>query len=207
MQGGTTGYEKDLEALVRKLEALPFEALHREVLPLLSPPPALILDIGAGSGRDAAAFVTLGYAVVAVEPAAGLRQRAQDLHPSPRITWVDDSLPDLASLHAQSFDVVMLTAVWMHLDPDERGRGMQRIAALLKPGGLTCLTLRHGPVPAERRMFEVSGGDTMRLAAAAGLAPVVHLENQVAVSGNPGVTWTRLAFRKPQHLDARGSST
>jgi SAM-dependent methyltransferase len=196
MQGGTTGYEKDLETLVRKLEALPFEALHREVLPLLPPPPALILDVGAGSGRDAAAFATLGYAVVAVEPAAGLRQRAQDLHPSPRITWVDDSLPGLTSLHARSFDIVMLTAVWMHLDPDERGRGMQRIAALLKPGGLTCLTLRHGPVPAERRMFEVSGSDTMRLAEAAGLTPVVHLENQVAVSGNPGVTWTRLAFRK-----------
>ncbi len=84
----------------------------------------------------------------------------------------------------------------MHLDPEEQGRGMQRIAALLKPGGLLCLTLRHGPVPAERRMFEVSGGDTMRLAAAAGLTPLVHLENQVAVSGNPGVTWTRLAFRK-----------
>jgi hypothetical protein len=33
-------------------------------------------------------------------------------------------------------------------------------------------------------------------AEAAGLKPVVHLENQVAVSGNPGVTWTRLAFQK-----------
>ncbi len=195
MQGGTAGYEKDLDTLVRKLEALPFEALHREVLPLLPPPPATILDIGAGSGRDAAAFAARGYEVIAVAPAAGLRERAQALHPSPRIAWVDDALPDLASLGG-SFDTVMLTAVWMHLDPEEQGRGMQRIAALLKPGGLLCLTLRHGPVPAERRMFEVSGADTMRLAAAAGLTPVVHLENQVAVSGNPGVTWTRLAFRK-----------
>jgi SAM-dependent methyltransferase len=207
MRDGTAGYEKDLETLVRKLEAIPFEALHREVLPLFPPAPAAILDVGAGSGRDAASFAALGYDVIAVEPAAGLRQRAQQLHPSRRITWVDDALPDLAALQGTAFDVVMLTAVWMHLDPNERPRGMQRIAASLKPGGLACLTLRHGPVPVERRMFEISGDDTLRLAEAAGLIPVVHLENQVAISGNPGVTWTRLAFRKAQHLDARGSST
>jgi SAM-dependent methyltransferase len=192
---GTAGYEKDLERLVQKLEAIPFEALHREVLPLLPSPPARILDIGAGTGRDAARFADFGYDVIAVEPALGLRGRGQALHPSRRITWIDDRLPDLASIRG-TFDVVMLTAVWMHLDPDERARGMARIAALLKSGGLTCLTLRHGPVPEARRMFDVAGDDTIRLAEAAGLKPLVHLENQVAISGNPGVTWTRLAFRK-----------
>jgi 2-polyprenyl-3-methyl-5-hydroxy-6-metoxy-1,4-benzoquinol methylase len=124
-----------------------------------------------------------------------LRQRAQQLHPSPRIAWIDDALPDLASLRGD-YDVIMVTAVWMHLEPAERGRGLQRIAALLKPGGLACLTLRHGPVPPERRMFAVADDETIRLAAAAGLAPVVHLAHQVSLSGNPGVTWTRLAFRK-----------
>ena len=193
---GTAGYEKELERLVEKLEAMSFEALHREVLPLFPPPPALILDVGAGSGRDAAAFTALGYEVTAIEPATGLRERAQKLHPSPNILWIEDDLPDLMSLLGETFDVVMLTAVWMHLLPGERPRAMQRIAELLKPGGLTCLTLRNGPVPERRRMFAVSGDDTLRLAEAAGLTPIVHLENEVAVSGNPGVTWTRLAFRK-----------
>ena len=195
MRDGTAGYEKDLDTLVRKLEAIPFEALHGEILPLFPPPPATILDVGAGSGRDAARFVTLGYDVTAVEPAVGLRERAQQLHPSPRITWIDDALPALGAVQG-TFEIVMLTAVWMHLAQDERERGMRRIAGLVKPGGLACLTLRHGPVPEGRRMFEVSGDDTIGLAKAAGLTPIVHLENQVAVSGNPGVTWTRLAFRK-----------
>jgi len=195
MKDGTVGYEKNLERLVAKLEAIPFEALHREVLPLFPPPPASILDIGAGTGRDAAQFARLGHDVVAVEPAAGLRERGQALHPEPSVTWMDDHLPDLVSVSG-TFDVVMLTAVWMHLDPGERARGMQRIATLAKPGGLICLTLRHGPVPEGRRMFDVSGDDTIRLAEAAGLTPIVQLENQVAISGNPGVTWTRLAFRK-----------
>ena len=36
----------------------------------------------------------------------------------PAITWIDDSLPDLDRVHAlgERYDVVMLTAVWMHLD-------------------------------------------------------------------------------------------
>ena len=54
-------------------------------------------------------------------------------------------------------------------------------------------------------MFAVSGEDTLGQAEAAGLAPILHLENQVALSGNPGVTWARLAFRKP-HLDDGASS-
>jgi len=192
---GTAGYEKDLDSLVRKLEGIPFADLHREVLPLLPAAPTVILDVGAGSGRDAAALVALGHKVIAVEPTAGLRERGQALHPVPDITWIDDALPDLASVKGR-FDVVMLTAVWMHLALEERPLAMQRIASLLNPGGFTCLTLRHGPVPEGRQMFEVSGSDTIGLAEAAGLKPILHLQNQVALSGAPGVTWTRLAFRK-----------
>jgi len=48
------------------------------------------------------------------------------LHPSPMIEWLDDSLPDLAVMRArgEEFDVVMLTAVWMHLDKLQRRRAM-----------------------------------------------------------------------------------
>ena len=36
----------------------------------------LALDVGAGSGRDAAWLASLGYEVVAAEPAAGMRREA-----------------------------------------------------------------------------------------------------------------------------------
>ena len=55
---------------------------------------------------------------------AGLRQRAAVLHTSPSIEWIDDSLPDLARITArgETFDVVMMTAVWMHFDEAQRRR-------------------------------------------------------------------------------------
>ncbi|MCH3719072.1 hypothetical protein LZB68_08320, partial [Campylobacter lari] len=79
--------------------------------------------------------------------------------------WVDDALPDLDGLRGRAFDVIMLTAVWMHLDADERARGMAALAALLAPGGQILMSLRHGPVPSGRRMFDVSADETIALAA------------------------------------------
>ena len=196
MSRTTAGYGEDADALVQRYESITFADVHRAVLHLIPTAPCLILDIGAGTGRDAAALVALGHRVVAVEPTAELRDRAAALHPSPRIEWVDDHLPDLARIATRGdrFDMVMLTAVWMHLDREQRERAMPTVARLLARAGLVTLTLRHGPVPVGRRMFQVSADETVRLAEAEGLRVVVRLENQPDAFGRSDVTWTRLAF-------------
>ena len=81
-----------------------------------------------------------------------MRAHGQRLHPSPAIEWLDDSLPELARVRARNrrFDLVMMTAVWMHLDEAERTRAMASVAGLVAPGGLMTLSLRHGPVLAFR---------------------------------------------------------
>jgi 2-polyprenyl-3-methyl-5-hydroxy-6-metoxy-1,4-benzoquinol methylase len=56
----------------------------------------------------------------------------------------------------EQFDVVMLTAVWMHLDEVQRGTAMPNVAALVHNGGIVIMPLRHGPIPPGRRTFEVS---------------------------------------------------
>ena len=197
---GTEGYAEQADALVRQYESIAFADVHRDVLPLMPTPPALVLDIGAGTGRDAAGFAALGYRVTAVEPTAALRQRAMALHPSPRIAWLDDSLPELAALssRAETFAIVMLTAVWFHLDQKQRQRGMQRVAALVKPGGVMLLSLRHGPVPAGRRMFEVTPAETIVLAQHQGLHCIQSLPNHGSLLNRLDVSWDRLAFARAQ---------
>ena len=195
---GTEGYADEADALVRQYESLSFAEVHRHVLHLLPQPPAQVLDIGAGTGRDAAGLADLGHLVTAVEPTTPLRLRAQHLHPSPQIEWLDDSLPDLHLLSARgdTFDVVMLTAVWMHLDAAERMRAMPVVANLLRAGGLMVLTQRHGLVPAGRRMFEVSATETIALAEAQGLTCIQRIEGGDSHFNRPGITWDRLAFRR-----------
>ena len=192
----TAGYAEHADALVTRYESVRFADLHRSVLHLIPTVPSRILDIGSGTGRDADALAGLGHQVVAVEPSAELRNRAAVLHPSPLIAWVDDRLPDLPRVAARGerFDVIMLTAVWMHLDREERRRAMPTVARLLRAGGVMTLTLRHGPVPVGRHMFEVSADETVHLAAAEGLRVAVHLNRQADVFGRADVTWTRLAL-------------
>ena len=112
-------------------------------------------------------------------------------------TGRDDSLPDLATLRArgEQFDVVMLTAVWMHLDERQRRRAIPNVAALVRRGGVMIMTLRHGPVPSGRRMFAVSAEETISLAEPLGLGCVLHRPAESSLR-QPGVSWTRLAFRK-----------
>lgn len=196
---GTQGYAEQAEALIPQYESISFVAHHEAELHLLPTAPCRILDIGAGTGLDAAWFAEQGHSVLAVEPTAQFRTAAMRLHPSPLIEWLDDALPALERVlsRGQRFDVLMLSAVWMHLDEAERNGGMPRLVSLLAPGGLMVLSLRHGPVPAGRCMFEVSGEETMALARQHGLQTVLNVRTESLQPGNraAGVTWTRLAFR------------
>ena len=192
---GTEGYGETADSLVKTYESLAFGDVHRHILHLLPTPPSHVLDIGAGTGRDAAALAALGHAVTAVEPTPEMRAHGQRLHGHLPIRWIDESLPDLERVHAlgERYDLVMLTAVWMHLDAGQRERAMARVADLLRPDALMSLSLRHGPVPAGRRMFDVSAAETRDLAARHGLATIHDSEHASLLA--PGVWWSRLAFR------------
>ncbi|MEU6925751.1 class I SAM-dependent methyltransferase [Streptomyces sp. NPDC046631] len=193
--GGTAGYAREADALAAQYEAVAFGDVHRDVLGLVPPGPARILDIGAGTGRDAAALAALGHSVVAVEPTTELRVHGQRIHAGSAIDWVDDVLPDLTlRQYPGRFDAIFATAVWMHLDAGEREQAMARIAALLVPGGRFFVTLRHGPVPEGRRMFEVSAAETVELAAAHRLQTVLSSERS-DLHGRGSVWWSSLVFQ------------
>jgi HAD superfamily hydrolase (TIGR01509 family) len=189
---GTAGYAAQAEALLEQYEGVSFEEVHRRVLPLLPPTPAEALDLGAGTGRDAAALAARGYRVTAVEPVAELRELGQRRHADAGIAWVAGSLPLLAGVSGP-FDLIMGTAVWMHLSPVERTRAFERVLELLAPGGTLLLTVRHGPVPAGRRMFEVPDAELLGQAAAAGLR-VAHRDERGDLHGRGEVRWSEFGF-------------
>jgi protein-L-isoaspartate O-methyltransferase len=59
-------YEQNAVQLVDQYESLAFEEVYSSLLDLLPAPDSTVLDIGAGSGRDAAWFAARGDDVVAV---------------------------------------------------------------------------------------------------------------------------------------------
>lgn len=112
-------------------------------------------------------------AAPAVEPTAAFRSQGMALHPSPRIVWLSDSLPGLERTLrlGREFDLVLLTAVWMHLDEVERRLAMANLATLLAAKGLLAMSVRRGPVPPGRLMFDVPSEETVALAENCGLRP------------------------------------
>jgi SAM-dependent methyltransferase len=184
-------------------QAAAYEAIdparrHGWLTGLLPTAPALVLDVGAGSGRDAAWFSRLGHDVVAVEPSAALRAEAARHHGGTGARWVADSLPALtATLRlGLAFDLILLSAVWQHVVPAERARALRKLLGLLRPGGVLAVTLRQGPAEAARAMHPVSLTELEQLARELG-AMVVRTAETPDQMGRPEVTWTGVALRLP----------
>jgi SAM-dependent methyltransferase len=191
-------YERDFRQLADGWESVAFLSAHAEALPYIPTRPGLVLDVGAGSGRDAAWFAAAGWEVVAIEPAGALREHAAQLHPSPRIRWENDRLPGLerTARLGLTFDLLWLSAVWMHLPPGDRARAFRKLVAVLKPGGRLIASLREGPAPPGRPMHPVRAEELERLAVEHGLA-VRAIHRSDDRMGRGDVRWTVVALELP----------
>ena len=191
-------YEQNASSLASQYESLSFQDVHGSMLDLLPAPGSTVLDVGAGSGRDAAWFAANGYEVVAVEPSDGMLTQARQLHPSSRIHWLSDGLPDLAKVRrlGLSFDLILLSAVWMHIPPESRQRALRKLATLLAPKGRIAISLRLGAPDTGRAMHAVSLQELSTLALQFGLR-VVRTTDSPDRLGRKEVSWTNVVLGLP----------
>ena len=84
----------------------------------LPPPPARVLEVGAGDGELAAVLARAGYEVVAIDPASEAESvRRVALH----------------ELDEEAFDAAVAVVSLHHVEP--LGESLDRLAALVRPGG------------------------------------------------------------------------
>ena len=194
---GWTAYDQASESYFETYESLRFGTTHRAFLKFLPAPGSECLDIGSGSGRDAAALAKRGYAVTAVEPSAGLRKLASARHTHPHIDWLDDALPKLDKVKAleKRYDFILLSAVWMHIRPGDRLSSLKSIASVVKPGGVICMSLRIGPAPANRVMYPIDVNELLLQAKANGLDALYVSRLAPDALKRPGVGWIKVVLR------------
>lgn len=97
-------------------------------------------DIGCGAGRDTAWLDANGYPAKGYDASEGLLAEARARHPG--ITFATASLPALAGLAEASLDNILCETVIMHLPAGDIGPSVQRMLALLRPGGTLYLSWR-----------------------------------------------------------------
>ena len=165
-------------------------------LQFIVPAPARILDVGSGSGRDAAYFAQLGYQVTAIEPAKELRKLAMQKHTHPAIEWVDDRLPELpAFAHiSQAYDHIHLSAVIFHLPPEQIRTALEQMHRLLKPEGTMYIGLRIGPSDPERPMFAINADDIV--SQSEGLFTMMHNELSDDSLARQDIRWSNMMLKK-----------
>ncbi|MBL9074777.1 class I SAM-dependent methyltransferase [Tabrizicola sp.] len=189
------GYTTHAPQLVARYDAIPNEIWYAPVRHLLPTNPARVIDVGAGTGRDARWLAAMGHKVTAVEPvpafvAAGQAQGGA--------RWITDALPDLPHALAldERFDLILLSAVWQHLDAGERQAAAPVLRRLAATGATLLMALRHGPASTDRPVWPIDVDATAQLLAQAGFretfrasAPSIQPANLAA-----GVRWTWLAL-------------
>ena len=192
------GYDAEASTLVPEYERLPFEEIHAPVLDLVPESAGCVLDVGAGSGRDAAWFAAKGHQVVAVEPSVEMRAAGKECHGSPDIRWMDDTLPALDKVLRSklTFDLVWLSGVWMHVPPSTRARAFRKLVSVMSPGGSMMVSLRRGPPPPERPMGPATAADMEILARRHGLQ-TIRREAVTDAAGRSGIRWEVIWLRLP----------
>lgn len=184
--------------LIAGYDSLPSTKVYASVLDLFPDAPARIADIGAGTGRDAAWLARQGHRVLAVEPVRAFREAGIKLHGGP-VEWLDDRLPELERIQGcEPFDLVLLCAVWHHLDTPDRARAVQSIARITAPGGRLIVSLRHDPGARDRHSFPAPPEEAIALAQAAGfrLTRQAEADSVHPASRASGVRWTWLVLTK-----------
>ena len=170
-------YSANAPTLASRYDSLNPEALHASWSHLIPNQPGIALDIGAASGRDANWLAEKGWDVIAVEPCRKFRELAKP-NSHANVIWQDDELPELKSLRTAGhrFNLILLSAVWMHVLPKKRERAFRIISELLAPGGILVFTLRHGNDEREsldREFHPVSTGELENFAKQRALAKVL----------------------------------
>ncbi|MCP1912366.1 SAM-dependent methyltransferase [Bradyrhizobium elkanii] len=190
-------YEERSEILLRKYEQVGFEDVHADLLQLIDGVTGNALDIGCGSGRDAAWLARHGWLVTAVDPSAAMLAGARRLHGSLCIRWMQDGLPKLAKVASlgATYDLVLLSAVWMHVPETLQAESVATVARLTAQGGIVNLTIRSGGNEPERGFHDTDVDLVCATFAEHGILPV----NDVVdgdIFARQGVVWNKLTYRR-----------
>jgi SAM-dependent methyltransferase len=163
-----------------------------------------VLDIGAGTGRDASRLLKLGIDAHAVEPSAEMRKCALAAHPELDGKLFEGSLPrGMPGSIAGKYDGIILSAVLMHIPDAGLFDAAFTVRDLLVDGGklLVSIPAERGDVPVAqdrdrlgRLMIIRSPAQVKLLFERLGFTLESEWSSADA-SGREGILWATLFFR------------
>jgi 2-polyprenyl-3-methyl-5-hydroxy-6-metoxy-1,4-benzoquinol methylase len=206
-------YNDNAEQLARQYLSTSFEAVHASWSAHLKQvfdshvSGLSILDVGAGIGRDAKYLAEhrsllkkpqQRVDVIAVEPAHILADLGKKYTKGLNVTWINDHLPHLhrLAIYQNGFNLILLSAVWMHMQPCERVIALKTLEHLLAPQGKLIISLRHGPNSDARVMYPVSVEEVQAMANRALLTVIDVTDRDTDKLGRTEVFWETVVLQR-----------
>jgi len=186
-------YEANASAYAAKADDLDMAIYQARLISRL-PPRARILDVGCGSGRDAAAFSAAGHTVLAVDGSEAMCAvaRARGGFDVRRMLFSEIAFE-------AEFNGAWCSASLLHVPKEDEADALRRVVRSLVPGGVLVGLWKKGDgqcPDAEGRLFRYHTEDSLRALAAA--VPELVLEKIVEDPDNrrPDVAWLTLIGRR-----------
>lgn len=209
-------YNEHCTEVSQQYLSVSFEDVHKpwsKFLPaLLGKSNLSVLDVGAATGRDISYLYTkaitqfgdankLGQ-FIAIEPSRNLLKVGEQFTKQQNIKWISDSLPALQKTHSLQirFDLILLSAVWMHIPKGQRPHALRELANLLKPKSIIVMSLKQGMSKQEqqqRAMHNVSVDEVERLALDIGLVCQVLPQVSEDALNREDVYWETVVLELP----------
>lgn len=190
-------YQQHAEQLSKQYQSVRFEDVHRSWKAFWPYSGDSVLDVGAGSGRDAKWMSGQGCEVIALEPSSELKAKGM-AYTGPDVTWISDSLPQLHRIEelGMRFDLILVSAVWMHLAPSHRERAFRKLSNLLAPNGRLVISLRHGEFDDSRQGYKVSVEELEQLSKNRALQ-LRHVDESEDSLNRQNVRWQTVVMSLP----------
>ncbi|MBD5513702.1 MAG: class I SAM-dependent methyltransferase [Lachnospiraceae bacterium] len=139
-----TYYNQNATRFYTTTVSVEFTATQQRFLSHL-PHPAVILDFGCGSGRDAKAFLDQGYQVDAIDGSEELCKLATDYT---GIQVCHMLFQELSAI--DKYDGIWACSSILHLPKDELINVMRKMTAALKPNSIIYTSFKYGTFSGER---------------------------------------------------------
>lgn len=130
-------YQRHADDLAARYEQADVGELQTSLLEHL-PSQGTVLEVGCGTGRDAAFLIEQGFEVTAVDASLQMLAVAVRQHPELKGHTFCAELPfqDRHPLLSRRFDAIISIALLMHVSDQDVSRAAHQFAELLNPGGV-----------------------------------------------------------------------
>ncbi len=198
-------YDTHAREASARYESADMSRLHAVLLRHLPPKGASVLELGCGSGRDAAFLQANGFDVTAVDASPGMVAEAARLHPelAGRLSCAAVPFPEGSPLLRRSFDAVFSNAMFMHIPDHDLPLVVEQVQRMLRTGGVVIISVSvdRGGLADSRdgtgRLFRERQPEELRqVFERCGLAFVAQSRSADSLD-RPAIRWVTLVFGSP----------